>query len=180
MSEFIGFKNSNNLGLDFIVIEKSDKKIDGRYLYTVEFIETGYVSDFSKKHIKSGKIKDRLNPSIYNVACVGLLLNPTQNYKREYSVWYSMIRRCYDINHQDYKSYGGKSVSVCKRWLRFDLFLEDIINVEGFDRSKFLNGDIQLDKDYKQRGLAEKEYSLEMCKFLSPKENNDLKYEVKL
>jgi len=43
--------------------------------------------------------------------------------------------------------YGGKGVVVCDRWHRFDLFAFDIEKIPGFDKEKFDNRKLRLDKD---------------------------------
>ena len=45
---------------------------------------------------------------------------------KTYHSWRCMIRRCYDINNPSYKYYGGRSIRVCKRWLKFENFLKDM------------------------------------------------------
>lgn len=173
--DVIGMKRLNTQGLEFEVLCESDEKDnDGRNLYLVRFSDTGYEAVFHKRHIKTGKIKDRLTPSVSGVGCMGYINNGKRDFPREYSVWRSMIARCYRKTHRDYKSYGGKGVTVCKRWLRFDLFLEDLKNVDGYDHDRFSNGEIELDKDLKQRNIDNKVYSLETCVFLSCDENNRL------
>lgn len=37
-----------------------------------------------------------------------------------------MIQRCTNPNVQHYKHYGGRGIKVCKRWLLFENFLEDM------------------------------------------------------
>lgn len=60
-----------------------------------------------------------------------------QNYAEPYSMrnhplnklytrWAAMIERCTDPNTSKYKNYGGRGITVCDRWLRFDAFLEDM------------------------------------------------------
>jgi hypothetical protein len=39
-----------------------------------------------------------------------------------YKVWSSMKSRCSNVNHSAYKNYGGRGISVCKRWLEFEGF----------------------------------------------------------
>lgn len=34
-----------------------------------------------------------------------------------YQTWASMKNRCYNSNHNDYKWYGAKGVTVCDEWL---------------------------------------------------------------
>lgn len=34
----------------------------------------------------------------------------------EFYVWVAMIQRCYDVNHRAFHHYGGRGITVCKRW----------------------------------------------------------------
>lgn len=43
-----------------------------------------------------------------------------------YHTWQDMLSRCRNPNHIEYKNYGGRGIKVCKRWLKFENFLEDI------------------------------------------------------
>ena len=45
---------------------------------------------------------------------------------RVYGVWSSMIKRCSNKNHKDFKYYGGRGIKVCKRWHKFENFFEDM------------------------------------------------------
>ena len=45
-----------------------------------------------------------------------------------YSVWYSMIRRCYNKNGIEYKNYGARGIKVCECWHKFENFYEDMKN----------------------------------------------------
>jgi hypothetical protein len=37
-----------------------------------------------------------------------------------------MITRCINPNNERYKDYGGRGITVCDRWLKFENFLEDM------------------------------------------------------
>ena len=39
-----------------------------------------------------------------------------QQEKRLYQIWKSMMARCNNPNHKNYKDYGGRGISVCKEW----------------------------------------------------------------
>lgn len=39
-----------------------------------------------------------------------------------YRQWVCMIKRCYDTKHQSYKFYGGRGISVCDEWRRYEGF----------------------------------------------------------
>lgn len=45
----------------------------------------------------------------------------------EYSVYREMLRRCYDPKRNSYSNYGGRGITVCRRWRRsFGAFLRDV------------------------------------------------------
>ena len=43
-----------------------------------------------------------------------------------YHAWTSMLDRCRNPNCQKYKWYGGKGITVCDQWLKFENFLKDM------------------------------------------------------
>ena len=44
-----------------------------------------------------------------------------------YSIWDSMIQRCYNPKRRDFKSYGAKGITVCDRWRsNFVAFFNDM------------------------------------------------------
>ena len=82
--------------------------------------------------------------------------------------WRNMLRRCYNVASSDYKSYGSKGVSVCKRWHQVANYIEDVQKLHGWP-SKLANWDVyQLDKDY----YSSNQYGPETCVWLSQQENN--------
>lgn len=45
---------------------------------------------------------------------------------RIYDIWVFMKHRCYNSNNRDFHLYGGRGIKVCKRWLKFENFYEDM------------------------------------------------------
>lgn len=43
-----------------------------------------------------------------------------------YRVWLNMFKRCRKESHPQYKDYGGRGITVCPRWERFENFLKDM------------------------------------------------------
>ncbi len=43
-----------------------------------------------------------------------------------YSSWRDMRTRCENKNTKSYYRYGGRGINICKRWLKFENFLEDM------------------------------------------------------
>ena len=46
--------------------------------------------------------------------------------KPEHYVWRSMLARCLNPNDKAIKYYGAKGIAVCKRWLKYENFLQDV------------------------------------------------------
>jgi hypothetical protein len=53
-----------------------------------------------------------------------------------------MKARCSNPNHPGYQNYGGRGITVCKRWLKFETFLADMgekpagLTLERIDNDK--------------------------------------------
>lgn len=43
-----------------------------------------------------------------------------------YNVWHSMIQRCTEPTHHAWSRYGGRGISVCSRWRKFENFHADM------------------------------------------------------
>lgn len=43
-----------------------------------------------------------------------------------YNAWWNMRERCRDPKRKDWKSYGGRGITVCERWKEFPNFLADM------------------------------------------------------
>lgn len=61
-----------------------------------------------------------------NTKSCGCIRNTQGGLTRKHALWgrwSTMHQRCNDPND---KNYGGRGISVCERWLSFELFLEDL------------------------------------------------------
>jgi len=43
-----------------------------------------------------------------------------------YISWYAMKSRCTNEKHKDYWRYGGRGITVCDRWMKFENFIADM------------------------------------------------------
>ena len=43
-----------------------------------------------------------------------------------YNNWVDMKQRCFNKNNPRYKDWGGRGITVCKRWMIFENFLADM------------------------------------------------------
>lgn len=137
--------------------------------FKIKFLLTGFEKEISRSCMTKGEVRDPYYPIYYGVGCLGQV--KAEDHKKELYIWRAMLYRCYDKNHSSYCLYGGKGVTLCKRWLCFENFLEDIPLIKGYDYKKFKNGELELDKDMSYVGIGNKEYSLQTCEFLPSKIN---------
>lgn len=45
---------------------------------------------------------------------------------RAYKIWVGMKGRCFNPDNTSYVDYGGRGITVCERWLKFENFLADM------------------------------------------------------
>lgn len=48
------------------------------------------------------------------------------NRAAEYIAWLNMWARCCNVNHPQFKYWGGRGITVCGRWSIFSTFLSDV------------------------------------------------------
>ena len=72
------------------------------------------------------------------------------SYTEEFDIWCGMRQRCYDVNCDAYKDYGGRGIMVCDRWLGehgFENFHADMGNrpskLHSIDRYPNTNGNYE-------------------------------------
>lgn len=79
---------------------------------------------------------------------------------RLYKTWVEMRKRVNTPTCKNYPYYGGRGIKVCKRWDRFDLFLEDMLPTyrEGLSLDRIDNN---------------KDYCLENCRWATAQEQSE-------
>ncbi len=45
---------------------------------------------------------------------------------RMHKNWSDMKQRCFNKNNPRYKDWGGRGITICKRWMKFENFLADM------------------------------------------------------
>jgi len=76
-----------------------------------------------------------------------------------YNVWAAIIQRCTNANDKHYKNYGGRGITICKRWRKFENFNEDM--GKGWKRGLTI-----------ERKNNEKGYYPDNCEWVTQKEQN--------
>lgn len=110
-------KKYNNLTVKNIVIVKNQTCWNVKCDCGNEFVILGH-------RLKNGSIK--------SCGCIRkkntLLRNTTHNLTGtpSYYTWSGMIQRCTNVKSKHYKDYGGRGITVCDKWLKFEGFFEDM------------------------------------------------------
>lgn len=115
----------------------------------VRFVDTDYFTLATKSNICSGRVKDRMKPSVCGVGYLGAgkyQITENGNTTIAYEKWSAMLQRCYNENSTGYKRYGAVGVSVDPVWHNFQNF------AEWFDKYKFKEDGWHLDKDILVKG----------------------------
>lgn len=76
-----------------------------------------------------------------------------------YKTWTGMMQRCSYVGHNQYEDYGGRGITVCKRWSKFINFLMDMGERPGKG--------YQIDRINNNKG-----YSKNNCQWVTPKQNS--------
>lgn len=130
--------------------------------YSVRFLDTGYVTKATACKIKAGKVKDKMKPFVYGIGYLGGSYYNGKDHKEIYQRWKKMLARCYSGNFDEY--YGD--CTVCDRWLNFQFFCEDFMNLPGY--RDCIKG-LELDKDGVVYG--NRVYSPTTCQLIPHSEN---------
>lgn len=81
------------------------------------------------------------------------------SYSSTYKIWRDMLSRCENQNLKSFKHYGGRGISVCDHWAKFENFLQDMgIRPTGLQIDRIDN-----DGNYEPKN----------CRWVTPKVNRN-------
>jgi len=82
----------------------------------------------SSKYLKSGKD--------HSCGCLKRIRRTGRtDHSSEYRTWLSMLQRCNNPKSPGYRNYGGRGITVCHRWKRYENFLSDMGRKPSRDHS---------------------------------------------
>lgn len=170
----IGFIGYTKQGEEYEVIDLSDDLSYNKIHYLIRFKDTGYIHAYAKSVIERGAVYDPYFPVTLGIGYMGEIEHRDEYLNKAYDTWYDMLARCYSAKHKKYKYYGGKGVTVCKRWHCFANFYADIRALPNYDKWCIANShEWHLDKDILQSNIPinQKIYSPETCMFVHIMDN---------
>ena len=81
------------------------------------------------------------------------------NRHRLYKIWARMLQRCNNPKNKGYKDYGGRGITVCDEWQKFEPFMKWAFD-NGYKDS------LEIDRRDNNKG-----YSPENCRFVTRSQN---------
>lgn len=169
--EATGSVRQNKKGLEYIVGGLSGGQEGNNLNYHIKFKESGYTTIASS----ASNPADYLHKSSSGVGYLGQKRERGLLCDRAKSMWDDMLKRCYSTNSSSYPAYGGKGITVCKKWHNFNNFYKDLSKLPGYE-NWMRDGSYQLDKDYYGSG----QYGPNTCVFLDRPTNQLLGTQNKL
>jgi thymidylate synthase len=177
--ELVGTTFINNKNKDEFIIVKNISKGNRNSKFIVQSLSNGYSTITTLPQIKLKQTINPYIPNLFGMCCIGV---PQKNgiklkyseYKDEYSLWYNMVARCYNVNSLYYKYYGDKGIYIDNKWKCFEFFYNDLPKVKNYFKWKSNTKQYDLDKDY----YGKLRYSLDNCIFLQKKDNIKIKTNV--
>lgn len=86
--------------------------------------------------------------------------NGRKKHSRTYEIWAGIKQRCYNEKTEQFRDYGGRGISLCERWHKFENFLEDMGECPaGLQIDRYPNNDGN--------------YETGNCRWTTAKENNN-------
>jgi hypothetical protein len=85
---------------------------------------------------------------------------------RFYRIWFGIKSRCLSPTHPAYERYHGREITICKEWLDFKNFFDDMHQEYLKHLEEFGEKNTQIDRIDNNRG-----YFKENCHWVTPKEN---------
>lgn len=144
--------------IDFLILKEENEKAlinQGGIVSELQFYkvlvnnEIFYISDLALQ----SKDPNIFTKCIANIGYRGSHID-LSIYQKEYIMWKDMIYRCYNTNNRLYPFYGAIGITVDPRWLCFELFLYNIVNVQNYEKIKSKYSYV-LDIKSKQKNIPE-------------------------
>ena len=164
VDDFVGKQLLSNHGRKFVVLDKENTGSNSRY--NIQFLDTNDTLWVSRPNLRRGQVGKGLVSGIGVNDYQGKIYN-TELGKKIHTLWYNMIRRCYDSSLPEFEYYGGRGFRVCKRWHRLSNFVVDIESIPNYYSWVKDPTGHALDKDY----YVSDGYSPTTCVFLKSGDN---------
>lgn len=88
--------------------------------------DCGCVATVRNEKLVSGKSKSCGCLHNDNLTTHGMTKNCIRRESHEYWIWNMVVQRCTNPNVKNWSDYGGRGITVCDEWLKFENFFADM------------------------------------------------------
>lgn len=158
--------NSKKYGDFYYEICGNDSQ--GRPLVNLQYKTNNYIVENVRKDFAlRGNVR---NPYAITTAGVGYIGEGkllTKLDKVIAKTWSHMLDRCYNPKCKEYKYYGERGVTICRRWMNRTNFIDDAKSLEGWTNKALNPSMYEIDKDYFGSNI----YHPHVCSWILRKDN---------
>ncbi|PHS60933.1 MAG: hypothetical protein COB12_12455 [Flavobacterium sp.] len=112
------YKDGDRFGR-LVIIRSYSRKQSSRWYHEV-LCDCGKGSEVNGADMKRGKVR--------SCGCLKDEARRTHSMTKsvEYRCWAGMFQRCTNKNEKAYVNYGGRGITICDEWIKFECFLKDM------------------------------------------------------
>lgn len=109
-----------------IIIEETNKRDNcGSIIWKCK-CDCGNICEASSRILREGNKKSCGCLNVETYTKHGHASTKINKCSNTYRTWQNMKNRCFNEKLKNYKYYGGRGITICERWLKFENFLEDM------------------------------------------------------
>lgn len=109
-----------------IILGDAGRHISNRRKMVECLCDCGVILVADKFNVLRGNTKSCGCLNLERVTAMGRTITHGMEDTRTYTSWRQMKDRCLNQRSDHFMDYGGRGITVCDRWLKFENFLEDM------------------------------------------------------
>lgn len=110
-----------------VVLERAENSKNGQARWKCQ-CDCGNVKIIQGNHLRQGTTKSCGCLEKENLYKIAHQKTHGETKTRLYQIWSGIKQRCNNINSPDYYRYGGRGITICEEWLKYEPFRDWAVN----------------------------------------------------